>query len=556
MPSLSFSIPTTPTTPGPPTHAMATTEPMLTPADLSRHQSSQDCWIAVHSKVWDVTDFLSEHPGGSAILLQYAGKDATAAYDDIHAPGMLEETLSPDKFRGNFIPASSDAAPPGAEAEAEVEQEQQRQQQYQQPHHHHHRQQQLQQQLQQQQQQQPQPYRKPDLCSCINAGDLREVAARTLTPKAWAFYSSAATDLNTHAWNQSFLRRVMLRPRVLRDVAETSLRRAVLGVDSAAPFFISPAAMARLAHPDGELALARGAAREGVVQCISNNASYPLAAIAAAADDLPAGDRHPLTGPPGRQDFFFQLYVNSDRAKTADLLRKAKGLGVRAIFVTVDAPVPGKREADERIAAEANVASAVSGAVAGNDKKGGGMGRLMAQYVEKRLVWEDIAWIRETSGLPVVLKGVQSAEDARLAVRYGCAGVMLSNHGGRSLDTAQPAVLVLLELHRHAPEVFDHLEVMVDGGFERGSDILKAVCLGASAVGIGRPFLYSLTYGEEGCAHLIQILKDELEVSMKLCGINSLDEAHPGLVNTADIDHLVRSASEHPWIRWKPKSRL
>ncbi|KAL8389087.1 hypothetical protein RB595_008799 [Gaeumannomyces hyphopodioides] len=520
---------------------MATTELLLTAADLSRHQSPRDCWIAVHSKVWDVTDFLSEHPGGPAILLQYAGKDATAAYDDIHAPGMLEETLSPDKFKGNFIPASSDAAPPGAEAEAEVKQEQQRQQQQQNQQQHHHHQLQL--------------YRKPDMYSCISAGDLREVAARTLTPKAWAFYSSAATDLNTHAWNQSFLRRVMLRPRVLRDVAETSLRRTVLGVDSAAPFFISPAAMARLAHPDGELALARGAAREGVVQCISNNASYPLDAIASAADDLPAGERHPLTGPAGRQDFFFQLYVNSDRAKTADLLRKAKGLGVRAIFVTVDAPVPGKREADERIAAEA-IASAVSGAVAGNDKKGGGMGRLMAQYVEKRLVWDDIAWIRETSGLPVVLKGVQSAEDARLAVRYGCAGVMLSNHGGRSLDTAQPAVLVLLELHRHAPEVFDQLEVMVDGGFERGSDILKAVCLGASAVGIGRPFLYSLAYGEEGCAHLIQILKDELEVSMKLCGINSLDEAHPGLVNTADIDHLVRSASEHPWIRWKPKARL
>lgn len=389
---------------------------------------------------------------------------------------MLEETLSPDKFKGNFTPASADAAPPGAEAEVE----------------------------QQQQQRRLQPYRKPDLYSCISAADLREVAAQTLTPKAWAFYSSAATDLNTHAWNQSFLRRIMLRPRVLRDVAETDMRRRILGVESAAPFFISPAAMARLAHPDGELALARGAAREGVIQCISNNASFPLPAIASAADDMPAGERHELTAAAGRQDFFFQLYVNSDRAKTAELLRQAKGLGVRAILVTVDAPVPGKREADERVAAEA-MASAVSGAaVAGNDKKGGGMGRLMAQYIDKRLVWDDIAWISRTSDLPVVLKGVQSAEDARLAVRHGCAGVLLSNHGGRSLDTAQPAILVLLELHMYAPEVFDQLEVMIDGGFERGSDILKAICLGASAVGIGRPFLYSLTYGEEGCAHLIQ----------------------------------------------------
>lgn len=392
---------------------------------------------------------------------------------------MLEETLAPEKFKGTFIPATSDSAAPGAETEA-IEM----------------------------QQQAPTPtntlvpYRKPDLYSNISAEDFRDVASHTFTAKTWAFYSSAATDLNTHGWNQSFLRRIMLRPRVLRDVAQTSMRRKILGYDSAVPFFISPAAMARLAHPDGEMALARGAAKEGVIQCISNNASYPLSAIASASDSLPADELHELTARP-RQTFFFQLYVNHERHKTADLLRKARDLGIKAIFVTVDAPVPGKREADERIAAEA-IASAVSGAVASNDKKGGGMGRLMAAYVEKRLIWEDIAWIKEVSGLPVILKGVQSAEDARLAVKYGCEGIMLSNHGGRSLDTSQPAILVLLELHKYCPEVFDHLEVIVDGGFQRGSDILKAICLGATAVGIGRPFLYSLAYGEEGCAHLCQ----------------------------------------------------
>lgn len=405
---------------------------------------------------------------------------------------MLEETLAPEKFKGTLSRSDSP--------------------------------------------QDPSPSR-PDLYSNISAADLANVASRTFSPKAWAFYSSAATDLNTHGWNQSYLRRIMLRPRVLVDVAHTSMRRRILGQDSAVPFFISPAAMARLGHPDGELALARGAAREGVIQCISNNASYPLSAIVSAS-------ARPQT-------FFFQLYVNHERHKTAELLVKARDLGIKAIFVTVDAPVPGKREADERIAAEA-MASAVSGAVASNDKKGGGMGRLMAKYVDNRLVWEDIAWIKKVSGLPVVLKGVQSAEDARLAVKYGCEGIMLSNHGGRSLDTSQPAILVLLELHKYCPEVFGQLEVMIDGGFERGGDILKAICLGASAVGVGRPYLYSLAYGEEGCAHLSQILKDELEVSMKLCGINSLDEAHPGLVNTADIEHLVRG-SEHPWIR---KARL
>jgi L-lactate dehydrogenase (cytochrome) len=177
--------------------------------------------------------------------------------------------------------------------------------------------------------------------------------------------------------------------------------------------------MARLAHPDGELALARGAGVEDIVQCISSNASYPLSSIVKAGKD--------------GQTFWLQLYVNSERSKTEDLLRKAAELGIKGIFVTVDAPVPGKREADERIAAE-NVASAISGAVASNDKKGGGMGRLMAAYVEKNLVWEDIDWIKRVSGLPVVLKGVQSAADTIMAAKYGAEGVFLSNHGGRSLD--------------------------------------------------------------------------------------------------------------------------
>ena len=153
---------------------------------------------------------------------------------------------------------------------------------------------------------------------------------------------------------------------------------------------------------------------------ISSNASYPLASI------INSGKKD--------QIFFLQLYVNSAREKTAVLLRKASELGVKAIFVTVDAHVPGKREADERIAAD-SVASPVSGAVASNDKKGGGMGRLMAQYIDKTLSWDDIPWIRETSKLPIVLKGIQTAADARKAVEYGVEGIMLSNHGGRSLDT-------------------------------------------------------------------------------------------------------------------------
>lgn len=181
----------------------------------------------------------------------------------------------------------------------------------------------------------------------------------------------------------------------------------------------------------------------------------------------------------------------------------------------------------------------------------------MGQNVDKTLSWEDIPWIKETSGLPVVIKGIQSAADAKKALEYDVAGIFLSNHGGRSLDTAQPSILTLLELHRICPEIFDSgLEIYIDGGITRGTDIMKALCLGATAVGIGRPFLYSLCYGQEGVEHMISILKDELETSLRLVGVTDVERLHPGLVNTKDVDHLVEIGEDHSWIKWKPKARL
>lgn len=181
----------------------------------------------------------------------------------------------------------------------------------------------------------------------------------------------------------------------------------------------------------------------------------------------------------------------------------------------------------------------------------------MGQYIDKTLSWEDIPWIKEASGLPVVIKGVQSAADAQKALEYDVAGIFLSNHGGRSLDTAQPTLLTLLELHRICPEIIDSgLEIYIDGGITRGTDILKALCLGATAVGIGRPFLYSLCYGQEGVEHMISILRDELETSLRLVGVTDVERLHPGLVNTRDVDHLVESGEDHGWIKWRPKARL
>lgn len=317
----------------------------------------------------------------------------------------------------------------------------------------------------------------------------------------------------------------------------------MLGHDLSMPLFASPAALAGLVHPDGEKAIARACAKEGIVQCISSNASFPLADIVA---EYPDG--HP---------WMFQLYVNKDRQATKKLLKHVLGLKPRCagIMVTVDSAVPGKREADERLKADESMSAPNSEAKAKNDAKGGGLGRVMGLYIDSGLNWQDLKWLREEVGpdMPLILKGVMGAADARLAVEAGMDGIVASNHGGRNLDTAPAAVLVLLELQMRCPEVFDKLEVYVDGGIRRGTDVLKCLALGATAVGMGRQFLYGLGYGEEGVRHLVGILRDETETTMKLMGVTEVKGVRRGDVNTGDIDHLVPPLERSQWC---PKSRL
>ncbi|GKZ77670.1 hypothetical protein AnigIFM56816_011411 [Aspergillus niger] len=379
----------------------------------------------------------------------------------------------------------------------------------------------------------------PPLSSILSTHDFEKAASKSLTPKTWAFYSSAATDTFTHESNRTMYDRIRLRPRILRNVTSVSTKTNILGCRMDLPLFMSPAAMATLVHPDGELALARGCARYGVGMCVSTNAAYHLSEITSAAAKQNKKD-HP---------FFFQLYVNKDREVSRRLLRTAEENGAKAIFVTVDAPVAGKREADERVPLDPHdiqfrTPLPMSGAcIGGNDEKGGGLGRSMGQYIDAGFTWEDLAWLKENTFLPIVLKGVQTAEDAILAVKYGVDGIVVSNHGGRSLDTSTSSIAVLMEIRRCCPQVFDRLEVFVDGGIRRGTDIIKAICLGAKAVGMGRHFLYSLCYGQEGVERLIEIMRDELETTMKLLGITDLSQAHLGLLNTLDVDHLIPKQS-------------
>lgn len=330
---------------------------------------------------------------------------------------------------------------------------------------------------------------RPDLNSIINLDDFEAVASRCLSKKAMAFISSGSNDNMTRDANRSILNRIWLRPEVMRDVTKVTTATNLFGVDLDFPVYIAPTGAAKTGGAEGELTLARGAAASGIVHCFATPSSYPYSEI------LEATPKH----------CFFQLYVNKDRRKSETAIREAVASGkVKAILVTVDVPVIPKREADERVRSSAPMALAgVNVSVTAGDKKGGGLARQAASFVDASIDWDIITWLRSLCSLPILVKGIQTARDAKTAFLKGYDGIVLSNHGGRAADHAPPAILILLEIQRNCPEVLESMEVLIDGGFRRGADVVKAICLGASAVGLGRPFLYSLTYGQEGVEHAI-----------------------------------------------------
>lgn len=385
------------------------------------------------------------------VIQQYAGKDASEEYNAIHAPSLIEKTLPSDCHVGVLDTSTvtdSWKSHPGSTSSQNLDASNAR----------------------------------PPLHTMVNMYDFEAAARRTLNKKAWAYIYGASNDNITRDTNIDLLRKVWLRPAVMRDVRSVRTKTNLFGCELDIPVYISPVGTVRLAGPEGELAFAKAAESSGIMYCISTAASYPLEEI--------------LDATPSRA--FFQLYVDKDRSKTEALLRQINASRkVKALFVTVDLPVISKREEDER--AETADRPVEPGTV----RKPGGVARQTASFIDPALSWADVAWIRSLTSLPIVIKGIQRWEDAKLAVQYGCQGIVISNHGGRAADTAQPAIVSLLELHKNCPEVLDTLEILIDGGFRRGSDVVKAVCLGASAVGFGRPFMYAAGYGTEGVQYAI-----------------------------------------------------
>ena len=295
--------------------------------------------------------------------------------------------------------------------------------------------------------------------------------------------------------NTKAFRKVLFRPRVFIDVSKCDTSTTALGLRMSAPIFIAPAALAKIGNPEGEVNLTKAAGMTGIVQAMSTNASNSVEELTFARVN-------------DSQKLWFQLYVNKNRDVTAKLLQKVVKSGAfSALFVTVDVPVLGKREAEERLKASVMpVLSETSGPGALTAKSGPkSVTKALATFIAKDLVWEEIAWMKKLTGMPVVVKGIMTVEDAILALKYGCEGIYLSNHGGRQLDTSPPAMLTLLELRKHCPQIFTKMEVFLDGGVRRGTDVVKALCLGVKAVGLGRPFLFANTcYGVSGVLKAIE----------------------------------------------------
>ncbi|CAB4257005.1 similar to Saccharomyces cerevisiae YML054C CYB2 Cytochrome b2 (L-lactate cytochrome-c oxidoreductase), component of the mitochondrial intermembrane space, required for lactate utilization [Maudiozyma barnettii] len=478
----------------------------ISPDEVAKHNKPDDCWVVINGYVYDVTFFIPNHPGGEDVIKANAGKDVTAMFMPLHAKGTLEKNIPEDKQLGPLskpMPKKL-VCPPYAPGESPYE-------------------------IMTKQKLRD---NMPPLGNILNLYDFERLASKILTNQAWAYYSSGADDEITYRENHNAYHRIFFKPHILVDVEHVNLKTTMLGETTEVPFYVSATALCKLGNPEGgevDIAKGCGTTKYSVPQMISTLASCSLDEVAEAKVN-------------DKQLQWFQLYVNSDRKITRDLIKHAEDLGLKAIFVTVDAPSLGNREKDQKIKFTTQSTGGPKILQKKEEQKkennSDGASKALSKFIDPSLSWEDIAKMRKLTKLPIVIKGVQRAEDAVRAAQMGCQGVVLSNHGGRQLDFSRAPIEVLAEtmpiLKHHGLD--KNFDVFVDGGIRRGTDILKALCLGATGVGLGRPFLYANScYGQQGVAHAIDIITKELEMSMRLLGVSKIEDLNPGFLDLTSL---------------------
>ncbi|CAN1169098.1 Peroxisomal (S)-2-hydroxyacid oxidase GLO4 [Linum perenne] len=350
----------------------------------------------------------------------------------------------------------------------------------------------------------------------VNVSEFEALAKKAIPKLYFDFYAGGAEDESTLKDNEEAYRRITIRPRVLVDVSRIDTSTTILGYPISSPIMVAPTALHKLANPEGELATARATAASNTIMILSFSSSYNVEEVAASCEAVR----------------FFQLYVCRGRHIAANLVQRAERSGYKAIVLTVDRPRRGRKEADIRnrfiLPKLKNIEEFVSHEV------DAGAGSNLEAYAnssfDPSLSWKDVAWLKSITNLPILLKGILTHEDAMKAVEVGAAGIVVSNHGGRQLDYSPATITVVEEVAR---AVKGKIPVIVDGGVRRGTDVFKALALGAQAVLVGRPVIYGLAAkGEEGVRQVIQMLKDEFELTMALAGCTSIKDISRSHVRT------------------------
>jgi 4-hydroxymandelate oxidase len=331
------------------------------------------------------------------------------------------------------------------------------------------------------------------MTAMIHLGDFEAIARERLAQGVYDYFAGGAEDEWTLARNRAAWSEIALHHRVLAGVARRDPSTTVLGHRLAIPALIAPMAFQRMAHPDGELATLRAAAAAGSLTVLSMGASIPVEAAAEAAKGA----------------LWFQLYLLRDRGRVREVVARAAAAGCRALVLTVDSPMFGRRERDVRNAFQTPPGLRVPAV-------GDASFAEVAAMIDPAVSWDDVDWLRGITELPVLVKGVVRADDAVRAVERGVAGVIVSNHGGRQLDGSPATASVLPAV---VAAVAGRTEVLVDGGIRRGADVVRALAIGARAVLIGRPILWALAVdGEAGVGRALELLAGEIDRAMALCG--------------------------------------
>lgn len=336
-----------------------------------------------------------------------------------------------------------------------------------------------------------------NLDELINLFDFEKKAEQVMPKMAYEFLASGAADENTLKWNREVFDNIKINTHVLNDVSKIDTRISILGQELANPVLIAPTAFHKVMHPVGEVAMARGAGLASTTFVVSSFTTTPIEEIAKAAS----------------QPLWFQLYLLQDRAFVKDLIQKVEALGIKALCITVDTPVAGARDRQQRVKFQLPAGMNTPYMVQTTS-----YGRGIPLQIS--VTWKDVEWLRSITRVPILLKGILNSDDAEQAIKAGMSGIVVSNHGARNLDTVPATIEVLPHVVKR---VNKRIPVLVDGGIRRGTDVVKAIALGANAVLVGRPACYGLACGgAEGVAKVLTILQTEFQMAMALAGAASV----------------------------------